>query len=488
MVMLKTFYAMRFRNWLRLLPSICWIVAFVVVNFAVRPSGGGNPYSRLATMNAMNEDHSFSINRYIYLTNDWARNPDGSYYSNKAPGPMLLGYPIYRIVDRFYIGTITPRPQRDLTRFAHKDDTLFAVSIIIQVFPFALIVLLLCRLLLDLGFSPGNVSFSAAGLCFAHTGSLYMNTFFGHGMACVFTLVVLYSWLRRKGLACGLGILVDYGSIFIAAAYLLLLLIDFFRDKPPLPLRQKSLCRSLLLLLAGGLFPFYLWCYYHLRAFGGIFAIAAKFQNPMFTYLAGEKVNLWGALTVPQAWILQELLFGSARGILVSMPWVFTVCGGAVVRLIQMMGREETDGSPERRRSFLGIFAFSVTGLILLLMMNAGFGGWHGGYNVGPRYLSAGIVSFPLLLPFLLKGRGRIFSLLHLSLLLVSAAVFVLAYGVELLIPPVPMWPYYLDQVVHLNPPTVARIFLIITVFAMAAACSYLVSGRKPHFSELLRD
>jgi hypothetical protein len=72
-----------------------WIVIFVAINLACPLRNGVNVYSRWATLASMAEDRSYAIDNYVSVTADWSRTPDGRYYSNKPPGPMLAGFPLF---------------------------------------------------------------------------------------------------------------------------------------------------------------------------------------------------------------------------------------------------------------------------------------------------------------------------------------------------------------------------------------------------------
>ena len=71
------------------------------------------------------------------------------------------------------------------------------------------------------------------------------------------------------------------------------------------------------------------------------------------------------------------------RGLLFTQPWILMVWGLCVARAI--LRRDED--IPR------ALVVFSLLALPLLLWMNAGFSGWHGGQSAGPRYMS---VVFPL--------------------------------------------------------------------------------------------
>jgi hypothetical protein len=77
-----------------------WFLLFIGLNAVNWQDGGLNTASRFAAIQAMAEDHSFRINPYQTWTEDWSQTPDGSIYSNKAPGPMLMAVPVAWLLNR----------------------------------------------------------------------------------------------------------------------------------------------------------------------------------------------------------------------------------------------------------------------------------------------------------------------------------------------------------------------------------------------------
>jgi hypothetical protein len=76
-----------------------WCLAFALMCVAVWHDGGTNAASRFAMLRAMSTRCTFQINRYLDWTVDWARTPDGRYYSNKAPGAALVAVPATWLAD-----------------------------------------------------------------------------------------------------------------------------------------------------------------------------------------------------------------------------------------------------------------------------------------------------------------------------------------------------------------------------------------------------
>src|SRR5581483_9954759 len=61
--------------------------------------GGPNAMARTAALRAITEGHTLAIDNYREWTLDWALAPNGHYYSNKAPGPVFLGLPMFALAD-----------------------------------------------------------------------------------------------------------------------------------------------------------------------------------------------------------------------------------------------------------------------------------------------------------------------------------------------------------------------------------------------------
>jgi hypothetical protein len=338
-----------------------------------------NPYARHATLQAIAEEHGLAIDGYRGATCDWAHSPDGHYYSNKAPGPTLLAVPFYLPVDAMVVAHAKNRAERDDRRKQARDAVLSYLAIALQAVPFALVVLLAAQALARQGASRQAIELATLAMLFGNTASLLMNTFFGHGMAALFTLALALALLDRRlflaGLLFGLDVLTDYGSaLFLPVLGLLVL----FSGEPGIRARVRRLVRFAL----GGLAPLLVFVAYHAYCFGGPFTLPNKYQNPVFVE-KGHKA-LWGVIDFLPNWPTAEaLLFGSGRGLLVTQPWVLLL----LALLIPLVWTRRPWG--ERLPAIRTVVPFALGGFALLFLMNASFGGWHGGVCPGPRYLSA---------------------------------------------------------------------------------------------------
>jgi hypothetical protein len=191
--------------------------------------------------------------------------------------------------------------------------------------------------------------------------------------------------------------------------------------------------RRLFWFAIGGIIPGILWVSYHRYCFGSPFALANKFQNPMFVDTTQTSANkLWGILRVmPDKQVLQELLFGTYRGILHTQGWVFIAMIGMVVVVCSNWWGSRFSVRDKLLRDSA---VFSFVGLALLLVMNGSFNGWHGGATPGPRYLS-------IVMPTCAIAAGLLFArvppfMRHamVAFLVESMVLFLLVFGTKLVV------------------------------------------------------
>lgn len=431
-------------------PLKYWGALFILVNLVLDQRGGTNPASRFALLCAMSEEHSFKINSYVYWTIDWAQTPDGAFYSNKAPGPVLVAFPVFFAIDKVLTRNAPTREARDDIRQRASFRILKFLSLIFQALPFLLLVLWAGIWLKKEGASSAAIHMTGIALFFGNTASIFMNTYFGHGFSAVWVLALGISLLKRQwfwtGLCFGFALLSDYGS-----AVLLVPLIFF--------LWKESRRQSLFAFLKGGALPAVLWAFYHMICFGSPFTLPNQFQNPLFLDKASEALNLWGIFSLPDPRVVFELLLGERRGVLWTQSWALLVLG-TLPFIYKKASKPLKD-----------LTLFLIPGFLLLLMMNAAFGGWHGGKSPGPRYLSSVFPLMALALGLLYDSRGFwMKQLLKLSLFF-SVLFFFLVFSIELTPPGVPLWPYYFYRL--FQEPVItykARMILLFVLFAIALA------------------
>lgn len=390
----------------------------------------------------MVEEHSFRIDPYINLSEDWARTPDGSFYSNKAPGPVFLALPLFWAVDKFVTLGATNRAERVERRESARWMVLKLLSYCTQVIPLVVVwVLLLTQL------KASNLSNWLASLLvfLGCTTSLFMNCFFGHGLAAVALLLGVWALFKRRyawaGLGVGLAVLSDYGC-----ALLLLPLMGYF-------LFQRPNLKSFGWLLLGAALPIALWGWYHTSCFGGWFALPQKFQNPTFV---GDS-QVWGVVNLaPNMDAVWHLVHGSVRGLLFTNPWIFALL--------------LADWTTAKKSSEQ--WAFSLVcwiGFALMFWMNASFNGWHGGSSPGPRYLAPVLPLFGVLI---LKRFDQYLAVwkIVLGVTIAVAVCFNLMVFVTGQVPPLgfPLWDYYLAALADPSDTTLLRSGLLILLVVMS--------------------
>jgi len=413
-----------------------WIVIFVFLAMFSRTGGGTNEYSRYTTLRAMSDQQTFKINDYVSWTIDWAQTPDGSYYSNKAPGPMFLAFPIFYLMEQITkfdkkeifetkIDPVSGKSRTIRTKIPGP-TTRAIIALVTQIIPIAILTFLLGHFLLHHGVPIWGVHFMAVAFLFGNTASMFANIFFGHALTACLLLFSHYFLLQKKpllvGLFFGFALLGDYTVALLAPLVLMNLI-----------LANPKKYRWMGELLAGGLVPGLLWCWYHISACGSPFVIPAHFQNPMWQDMKHETHNLWGLFVLQIRWdIIYQLLFGSMRGILFTQPWVLCLIPVPFL-LYKKIFQDKT---------LLTTAILSLFGLLFLLIMNSSFGGWHGGHTSGPRYLSMVFPLFALLAALLYGYLPRWYRVLLWAGLIPAVVLRALIYGSTPLAHEQPIWPF----------------------------------------------
>jgi hypothetical protein len=332
------------------------------------------------------------------------------------------------------------REERDQKRLEARITVLHILSVVTQAVPYGLIVMLLVAALQPLGFSLCALHITAVALLFGNTASLYMNTYFGHGMAAMFVLAMLWALHRGMpfwiGLFFGLASLCDYGAVLLGLP--LLWAVWHLR-------RWKV--RILGQFLLGGLVPGAIFVAYHCYCFGGPFSLPNKFQNPAFLDVPKHIPNLWGVLRLfPKYSVVLDLLWSPARGLLYTQPWVL-LC----LLLMPFLLWRRSGWTREQRAFAMRTSGFAVFGLALLLWMNSSFGAWHGGSTQGPRYLSVAFPALALALAGLLMRAPEFWRQALVVTLGVSVVLFLLLFSTSDVRPQPkdPLLAFYLSRLLE---------------------------------------
>lgn len=320
---------------------------------------------------------SFRIDHYIthelggVNTGDFSKYK-GHFYSNKAPGQILLGTLIYFPLYYFdkWINGFTD----DLW---HDVKNCYIINLFTSVIPTSLAVVFLFLSMLILGVPPPKSAFWSLIYGLATPALSYSSMAWGHPLAAAFFVFALYCYLKKGkkniilcGLWSGLACLTDYLSALVPLLFGVLFLIESLRDKKG----AKETVKNLFYLFLGGLAPLILFALYHAWNFGSPFTPATVYNNPIFL----EKEKLGGTFGAFKPLILLQLLFSSYRGLFYLSPILLAAVPGFLYF---------------RKKAPLIAWGL-LSAFLLLLIANASFNGWHGGTTLSPRYL---IVLLPIL-------------------------------------------------------------------------------------------
>jgi hypothetical protein len=417
-------------------------------------------------MRSMAEDLSFRIDNRIGATSDWAVTPEGHYYSNKAPGPMLLGFPAFFVIDQiprlWEKGYRDEYGQRHFPGYFQKTWT----SFLNQIVPLLILLALILPWLGEEGVHRYTQVYFLLAVFFGSTVSMYFNNYSGHAFNAILQLGCLYALLRGRyrwvGFCAGAALLSDYSFVMQIPAFLLALALAFRA--------RKELWRPVRNIAAGAIVPGALWIWYHTAAFGSPFLVANNFQNPIFKDTANEAVNFLGIFRIPQPWVLRELLVGQSRGLLFTQPWILFLIPVAAWSLFSASKKpaapgEEGDIHLHRKISA----AFCVASLAGLLLMNMSYGGWQGGGAAGPRYISGIFLCFALWAALELDRFPKWLKAFFWLALAISVLFRAVVYGSTILGPGLPLWQWYLFSE-YARPTKTPQLRFAIFVLVLAGA------------------
>ncbi len=355
------------------------LLAVLCVHGSFFHGSGWNQSARYATIFACVElgpeqgglaINSFTVDTHDPLyTGDWSQNPERGpeRYSNKPPGPALVGIPLYAVYRQVGLWWSPEDP---------PSRPLWGLNLLLTVLPVALSAPLFLRLLRSLGCGAQAALFWTLVLYFGSMAFPYSTQFWGHTTALAALVAALF-WAMRgqiraletgqaagaatpielmaSGAFAALAVLSDNASVLIVGCLALWLAL---RD------RQRVGYYLLGALPLAGVH-----LVYHQLLFGDALMPATIWANPDFSGPVGQA-------EAPELGRLFHLTLSPYRGLFFSMP-VLLLAPWAL----------RAGGLPRRLRWL------SVGCVAALLVLNAGFFGWHGGGTVGPRYQ---IVALPL--------------------------------------------------------------------------------------------
>ena len=372
----------------------------------VPASGSVNPNTNLVSV------------EQIGVTGDVAFGK-GHFHPAKAPGTSLLALPAYFVLHRTEVLLgIDPDHWWTLTLNAWL-TSVFTVALVS-----ALGCILFFRLSMRLSEGDG-VSSLLATLTFAF-GTMffpYATMFYEHDLIAVALLASLYlidqaaaisgtrdsaklEFLpqRARLLLTLSGSFAGFAAIanYVQAMMVVILGVYLVNRIPRKP--------AWLWYAAGVLGPFLLLCFYNATCFGTPFTTNYQNQNQRFLTTSGAWL---GVFVRPQWDLLPVLLFSPFRGLFVSSPVLLTALPGLFWLFRNPKWRKE------------GILFGSV--IAVMLVFNTSFNGWHGGWTLGPRYLTPMLPFLALPIVFAWQRLRKVTGLLAL----LSTAVNLLVTTVD---------------------------------------------------------
>src|SRR4051794_17204038 len=365
----------RIAAWLRAHAGVLAIV-FVALAYAQPIQAlGWNQTSHYALVRALSHGHT-DIDPYKDTTGDKAKDPNGHWYSSRAPGLAFYMLPAYKAMTLVGIDDITKK------NLAGKknDEMIWALGLWATVLP-AMAMLLLVRWLAD-RLEPGYGTAAAVTLGLGTLILPFSTLLFSHVFSALlgFAAFVLL-WRERErgsppprlifsalaGLLIGYGFTTEY-PLFIVGAVLGVYLLATFPDR----------VKHALAYIGGGVLGIVPLMFYDKAAFGSYFHVA-------YADLPKHHRGFFG-INVPNPKVAVELLF-SSRGLLTLAP-------------VLALGVAGTVWLYRRGRRAESLVIGSVAALFLIY--NSGYYLPYGGQVPGPRFLITALpfLGVPLALAF----------------------------------------------------------------------------------------
>jgi hypothetical protein len=411
----------------------------------------GNPNSatRMFAAISLVENGDATIDEFETLTIDKAEF-DGHIYTDKMPGMTLLAIPSVWLAD------MVTGQRSDGFRYGLRDpafgDFLRLRQLLTIATTSAILIALAAVLLLDM--ATGITGSAKAGLVAALTYAMatpawgWSTTLFGH--APVGALLMIATWAvwrgtsgpREKarlrypvmvGATLGLALLIELTAIFPASVIGLWAITRTRTLATPEKMRLAGVTALAGVVLLSPMLV------YNQIAFGQWFRVG--YQGVVG--FDGMNQGLFG-LTYPRMDILFQLIAGPHRGLIFVAP-ILILAPIGLARMIRMPATRD-----------LGVMASALA--IVMLLYNASYFYWNGGYSTGPRHAMPAMAFLALGLGPLWAGSGRTARRWIGALLAVSAFINLAIAAAEITAPDYiafPLWDPILKHFLELQIRTV---------------------------------
>jgi hypothetical protein len=386
----------------------------MLASFAYFYEGGGwNQNTRLDLVRAIVEHDTVTIDRYAANTGDAARF-EGHTYADKAPGqPLLAVVPV--AIARPILSAVHVAPDSEMgTSILAYVATLTTSSV-----PAVLAAIAVFFLAIALDASVAGASFAALSFGLASPMWAYATLFWGHALATMailggFAAAVALPRARRPrlvaaavGFAGALAFIVDYS---VAPAVAIVVALAVVRAG------RADARRMLLSIAAGAAVPLAALLAYN----------AWSFESPFHLGYGSEVAfprlheGVMG-FTYPRPAILFDVLLGRARGLFIVAPQLVLAPAGLVLLA--------------RRRSTRTVALAAAAIVVAVVLTNASYTYWSGGWSYGPRFLAPA-------LPFLCLGLAPLWdragAALRGTAIALAGVAAALAFGAVATTPQIP--------------------------------------------------
>lgn len=333
--------------------AVLFLVTLFFSTWHLDQGQNANTVSRAASVAALVEQGTWSIDAFADLTNDRAR-VNGRYYSEKAPLPALLVVPFHWVLR-----------QAELIGMSDGDhinaDLLRLGGALCGSLPFTVIVLL-CWLNIQRRTGATRAFPLVWATFFGSFLFVYSGSFFGHLIGAAFALGALHALERGQlglaGALTGCAVLCDYPLMLFAGCWALHLAIASYRSGGS----PRALLR-----FVGAALPFAAaLVLYNIVVFGSPFSVG---YDHLDAYTS-ESGNMIEGLR-PEALI--GLSLSPYRGLIPHMPML-------ALGLLAWALAVRKDRYP------VGLLVALPAVLTLLFVSSVGM--WWGGWAFGPRHLT----------------------------------------------------------------------------------------------------
>jgi hypothetical protein len=429
--------------------SVCLALYVVTTPF----TSGVNENSRLSQALNVAKRGDFSATGWEACTHDLVVGVDGRKYSNKLPGPALLAVPLLYFLSVFseiqseFYGCVTP-PYEIVTSATRK-----TVNLLLQVLPLCFAAFLLLRSLTQAGLSSGACQVFSVIFLMGNTAAILASVYMGHAFVAAFSALVVWACLEKRWVGTGLFLGVvcasDPGGPLLALPVALSVVQE----------HRASRYRVAIRVLTGFLPILLLVFLYNFAIFGSIFRSSVTFQPEEF-----KTPNLlFGMFSlVPELSVFSELLFGSQRGLFTSNPWLLSV---ALLVFLPLFIRV--------RNKHLRLWALTRAlygTLLVALILNATFNGWHGGLTPGPRYLALLLPVSALLPALIFDVASRPHRFLIWLLVALSVLLMVMLHQSTVLVPFTSLWSFAGTNSTLFG--TLTRLGIVAAIFLLAGCAA----------------